>query len=111
MLYMANQSTVATNLSTTVLTCDVSIQSTSEICDSDLEKFWDLESLGIVPNENSVRDTFEQRVDFDGMKYQVSLPWKSKANQNTAKPVIEEDESYAKGTTGPKENAKQSDKA
>ena len=32
--------------------------------------------LGIKPNESSVYDTFNQRISFDGQKYEVSLPWR-----------------------------------
>ncbi len=44
--------------------------------DDQLKRFWDLESLGIVPNESSVYEKFTQEISFDGQRYQVSLPWK-----------------------------------
>ena len=41
-----------------------------------LSKFWDLESLGISPQENSVYETFKDRIEFVNGWYQVRLPWK-----------------------------------
>ena len=38
--------------------------------------FWDLESLGIQPNEATVYDEFESSIQFSGKRYEVSLPWK-----------------------------------
>ena len=73
----ALQPTVSTNLNTThVLKCEVTNHTNCQTLNTKLEKFWDLESIGIVPNENSVYDTFEQRITFDGKKYEVNLPWR-----------------------------------
>ena len=33
-------------------------------------------TLGITNNETSVYDTFVQKIKFDGMRYEVCLPWK-----------------------------------
>ena len=44
--------------------------------DKVLSLFWDLESLGIVENENVVQSQFEEHVSFDKGRYVVSLPWK-----------------------------------
>ena len=44
--------------------------------DDQLKRFWDLESLGIMKNEDSVYQKFTQKISFDGQRYQVSLPWK-----------------------------------
>ena len=41
-----------------------------------LKRFWDLESLGIVQEEDSPYDKFVQRITFDGHRYEVCLPWK-----------------------------------
>ena len=42
----------------------------------ELSKFWDIESLGIVPRELSVCQTFLEDVKFTGERYEVCLPWK-----------------------------------
>ena len=41
-----------------------------------LKKFWDLESIGIVGNENSVYDKFVEEVRFNGERYEAKLPFK-----------------------------------
>lgn len=41
-----------------------------------LKMFWDLETLGIQPQEQSVHDSFIQRIKFTDGRYQVNLPWK-----------------------------------
>ena len=41
-----------------------------------LSKFWELESLGISPQENSVYETFKDGIEFVNERYQVRLPWK-----------------------------------
>ena len=56
--------------STHVLKCQVSNHPDPDLLDSKLE------SLGIVPNESSVYDDFQQRIRFDGRRYEVNLPWK-----------------------------------
>ena len=43
-----------------------------------VERFWSLESSGIIPNEGEgVYDSFIEEINFEGGKYSVSLPWKS----------------------------------
>ena len=43
-----------------------------------VEKFWSLESSGIIPDEGEgVYDSFIEDINFDEGKYSVSLPWKS----------------------------------
>ena len=42
----------------------------------DLQKFWDLETLGIRDNETSVYDKFSNEIKFTGERYQVKLPFK-----------------------------------
>ena len=39
-------------------------------------KFWELEGLGISPQENSVYQTFKDGIEFVNGRYQVHLPWK-----------------------------------
>ena len=44
-----------------------------------VKKFWNLESLGILGEENSdeVYDKFNKDIAFDGDRYTVKLPWKT----------------------------------
>ena len=42
----------------------------------DLQKFWDLETLGIKEHETSVYDKFSNDITFTGERYQVKLPFK-----------------------------------
>ena len=53
------------------------IEST-EISDinDDLQKFWDLETLGTKGHETSVYDKFSNDITFTGKRYQVKLPFK-----------------------------------
>ncbi len=44
--------------------------------DKQLTRFWDLESLGILNDEKSVFNSFEDELSFVNGKYQVKLPWK-----------------------------------
>lgn len=41
-----------------------------------LKRFWVLESLGILKEEQSVYDTFTQQISFKQGRYEVHLPWK-----------------------------------
>ena len=41
-----------------------------------LKRFWELESLGILKDEQSVYDTFTQQISFKQERYGVHLPWK-----------------------------------
>ena len=74
--YQAPSSTTVNLTSTHVLKCQVSNHSDPHLLESKLERFWRLESLGIVSNESSVYDDFQQRIRFDGQRYEVNLPWK-----------------------------------
>ena len=42
----------------------------------DLQKFWDLETLGIRDIETSVHDKFSNEIRFTGERHQVKLPFK-----------------------------------
>ena len=44
--------------------------------DRELHSFWELESLGILEDENLVQTHFSKHVKFDNGQYIVSLPWK-----------------------------------
>ncbi|XP_065060631.1 uncharacterized protein LOC135687920, partial [Rhopilema esculentum] len=41
-----------------------------------VSKFWTLESFGILKNELSVYEDFEDEIEFSEGRYQVKLPWK-----------------------------------
>lgn len=71
-------SEVNTNLACThVLKCSTSpIDNEVLRSDQDLKKFWELESLGISPNEGSVYDKFTDTISFKDGRYEVNLPWK-----------------------------------
>ena len=51
-------------------------QDSNQQLDKRLKMFWDLESLGIQPNEATVYDEFKSSIQFNGKQYEVSLPWK-----------------------------------
>ena len=72
--YQAPSSTTINLTSTHVLKCQALTHPDPDLLESKLERFWRLESLGIVPNGSSVYDDFQQR--FDGRRYEVNLPWK-----------------------------------
>lgn len=59
-----------------MLKCEVCDHPDPNLSDSELERFWRLESLGIVPNESSVYDEFQQRLCNDRRRYEVKLSWK-----------------------------------
>jgi hypothetical protein len=62
-----------TNLVTThVLRVDVE----PDALNDQLRAFWELESLGIQPNEKSVYDYSSESIKFREGRYAVSLPWK-----------------------------------
>ena len=65
--------TTAVNLITTHTLRTDSIE---EGMDVTLKRFWELESLGIRSDENSVYDEFQDSIIFKNGRYQVSLPWK-----------------------------------
>ncbi|XP_068713173.1 uncharacterized protein [Montipora foliosa] len=71
--------------STLTRSCTVNLSSThvlkiesTEISDmkDDLQKFWDLETLGIKEDETSVYDKFSNDITFTRKRYQVKLPFK-----------------------------------
>ena len=74
--YQVPSSTTVNLTSTHVLKCQVSNHPDPDLLESKLERFWRLESLGLIPNESSVYDDFQQRIRYDGQRYEVSLPWK-----------------------------------
>ena len=44
---------------------------------SQLQAFWELESLGIKQEEPSVHGNFKKTIIFKNGRYEVNLPWKS----------------------------------
>ena len=75
-IWTPNCQEVAINLTFTsshVLRVDVTLEPTLGDC---LRQFWDLESLGVLPDEPSVYERFVQWVRFNRIRYEVSLPWK-----------------------------------
>lgn len=44
--------------------------------DEKLWTFWELESIGIKQEENSVLETFSETITFRNQRYEVGLPWK-----------------------------------
>jgi hypothetical protein len=41
-----------------------------------LEKLWDLETLGIRDNEHTIESKFMEEIKFDGKHYEVKLPYR-----------------------------------
>lgn len=44
--------------------------------DEKLRTFWELESIGIKQEENSVLETVIETITFRNQRYEVGLPWK-----------------------------------
>ena len=42
----------------------------------ELRRFWELESLGVFPNDESVYEKFTQSIKLKDKRYEVKLPWK-----------------------------------
>ena len=47
-----------------------------ESLDAGLRRFWELNSLGILKNEQSVYEKFTQQISLKQGRYEVHLPWK-----------------------------------
>lgn len=63
-----------TSLITHVLRVDSVLE--SKALDKTLKAFWDIESLGILEQEDVVQNQFDQHVSFENGRYTVSLPWR-----------------------------------
>ena len=50
--------------------------SEAENLDSQLRRFWELESLGILKDEQPLEQQFTQQITFKRGRYEVHLPWK-----------------------------------
>ena len=48
-----------------------------------LQKFWDLDTLGILPEEKTVHESFENEIEYNskGEFYSVGLPWRESCSQ------------------------------
>ena len=44
--------------------------------DKQLNRFWELESLGVTEKDSPVAEKFSQQITFNGERYSVALPWK-----------------------------------
>lgn len=42
----------------------------------ELKRFWELESLGVFPYDESVYERFTQSIKLSDKQYEVELPWK-----------------------------------
>ena len=66
----------STNLVVThTMAVDMHISEDNQDLDHKLKMFWDLEAIGIQPNEATVYDEFENTIQFNGERYEASLPW------------------------------------
>ena len=52
------------------------LRTDAENLDETLRTFWDLETLGIRTDEQSVLEEFSQKIQFKEGRYEVRLPWK-----------------------------------
>ena len=66
------------NLVTTRSTHSLTVNAITEqeSLDNRLQRFWDLESLGILKDETSVYSKFTQQIALKEGRYEVHLPWK-----------------------------------
>jgi len=64
------------NLETTHVhkTATKPVEITNESLDGSLQRFWDLESLGVRPK--SAYEEFDERITFENDRYVVHLPWR-----------------------------------
>ena len=73
-----NSGIISTNVAT-VHACDVepsTVQDPDSALVQLLQKFWQLESIGILPNEPDTLQLFQQTIRYDGQRYTVRLPWR-----------------------------------
>ena len=46
-----------------------------------LRSFWELESLGILEENESLYEKFKSNISFNGERYEVILPWQDRATK------------------------------
>ena len=72
-----NQGSAAVNLATThVLSIEFNEEQEEALLSSEIEKFWNLDTVGIKHNETSVYEKFMDEVKFKEGRYEVRLPFK-----------------------------------
>ena len=64
-------------MQTHVLRFEVKPQEDQVSLDDQVSKFWKLESIGILKEEQSVYESFKEDITFTAGRYEVKLPWKS----------------------------------
>ncbi|KAL1480900.1 hypothetical protein MTO96_050654, partial [Rhipicephalus appendiculatus] len=77
-----------TSLESALNVCVLRLSTSADSTDEILRRFWDLESIGIMPadntptkEKNTVLERFDQEVTFFNGRYQVALPWKESCGQ------------------------------
>ena len=73
---LPGRDTSTTTLVNTTRVMRVHTTTLEDKLDNQLQKFWDLETLGIQQQEASVQESFSQTIEFKEGRYQVQLPWK-----------------------------------
>ena len=72
-----NQDSAAVNLATThVLSIEFNEEQEEALLSSEIEKFWNLDTVGIKHNETSVYERIMDEVKFKEGRYEVRLPFK-----------------------------------
>jgi hypothetical protein len=61
-------------VNTYVLTVDTTLEDTA--IEEQLKRFWELESLGVKPMEESIHSKFVQEINYKNGRYEVNLPWR-----------------------------------
>lgn len=73
---------LSTSVNLTMNTCVLRVSASAEPADSIMQKFWELESIGIVDQDNTMNEAsdvlceFKRNVKFKEGRYEVALPWK-----------------------------------
>lgn len=62
--------------SANIVTVNTVVMQERNSIDSQLDRLWDLDSLGIRP-VNEVHEEFSDNIEFTGKRYSVKLPWKT----------------------------------
>ena len=67
----------AANLVTHVMKVGIETNDDNEISKK-IDKFWELDSMEVVPNESSIYEKFVEKIEMKDDRYQVKLPFKEK---------------------------------
>ena len=65
------------NLVTHVMKVEIESNDDNEISKK-IDKFWELDSMGVMPNESSIYEKFVEKIEMRDDRYQVKLPFKEK---------------------------------